>query len=99
MILFGSGAMYDKSRELHKIREDELGKLVAPAEKRQRMLAEYGELAEQFPLKAKRFADESKEYAVCSRCFDRVVDIEEVKSLIMWPDDEGGKDKVEVEIQ
>jgi hypothetical protein len=45
------------------------------------------------------FTDESKEYAVCSRCFDRVVDIEEVKSLIMWPDDEGGKDKVEVEIQ
>ena len=27
--------------------KDELGKLVAPAEKRQRMLAEYGELAEQ----------------------------------------------------
>ena len=28
VILFGSGAMYDKSRDLHKVKEDELGKVI-----------------------------------------------------------------------
>ena len=28
MILFGSGAMYGKSRNLHKVKEDEIGKFV-----------------------------------------------------------------------
>ncbi|MBP3821496.1 NAD-dependent epimerase/dehydratase family protein [bacterium] len=28
VILFGSGAMYDKSRPLHKVREDEIGKVI-----------------------------------------------------------------------
>ena len=45
------------------------------------------------------FTDETEEYAVCARCFNRVIDISEVKSLILWPDDSGNYDKVEVEIQ
>ena len=45
------------------------------------------------------FTDKSEENAVCSSAFDRVIDIEDVKSLIMWPDDTGEKDRVEVEIQ
>ena len=28
IILFGSGAMYDKSRNLHKIKEDDIGKII-----------------------------------------------------------------------
>lgn len=39
------------------------------------------------------------EYAACSRAFDRVIDVSEVKSLLLWPDDFGGGDMVEVEIQ
>ncbi len=30
IILFGSGAMYDKSRSLHKVREDEIGRCIPP---------------------------------------------------------------------
>ena len=45
------------------------------------------------------FTDNSKEYAVCASAFDRVIDISEVKSLILWPDDSGDCDRVEVEIQ
>jgi hypothetical protein len=30
---------------------------------------------------------------------DRVVDISEIQSLLLWPSDCGGLDKVEVEIQ
>ena len=44
------------------------------------------------------FTDETEQYAVCARAFDRVIDISEVKSLLLWPDDEGGKEKVEVDL-
>ena len=45
------------------------------------------------------FTDETDEYAVCASCFDRVIDISEVQSLLLWPTDCGGVDQVEVEIQ
>ncbi|MBE5910823.1 hypothetical protein [Pseudobutyrivibrio sp.] len=45
------------------------------------------------------FTDETEKYAVCSRAFDRVIDISQVKSILLWPDDFGGCDMVEVEIQ
>jgi hypothetical protein len=45
------------------------------------------------------FTDRSEQYAACSRAFDRVIDVSEVKSLLLWPDDFGGGDMVEVEIQ
>ncbi len=45
------------------------------------------------------FKDESRKEAVCIRGYDRVIDISKVKSLLLWPNDYGGCDKVEVKIQ
>lgn len=45
------------------------------------------------------FTDKSKQHAVCSRAFDRVIDISKVKSLLLWPDDYGDRDMVEIEIR
>lgn len=45
------------------------------------------------------FTDETEEHAVCASCFDRVIDISEVQSLLLGPTDCGGVDQVEVEIQ
>ena len=45
------------------------------------------------------YTDDSREYGVCTRGFDRVVDISQIKSILFWPDDSGNHDLVEVEIQ
>ena len=45
------------------------------------------------------YTDDTYKYATCSNAFDRVMDITEVKSLLLWPNDGGDNDKVEVEIQ
>lgn len=45
------------------------------------------------------FTDDTEEYAVCTRGFDQVIDISQVQALVLWPDDYGEHDMVEVEIQ
>jgi hypothetical protein len=45
------------------------------------------------------FTDETEEYAVCASCFDRVIDISQIKSLLLWPNDKGGVERVQVDIQ
>lgn len=44
------------------------------------------------------YMDDSQTYAVCTRGFDRVIDISQVKGLLLWPDDSGNCDIVEVDI-
>ncbi|MBP5597194.1 MAG: hypothetical protein J6Y02_17560 [Pseudobutyrivibrio sp.] len=45
------------------------------------------------------YNDETKQYATSSSAFDRVIDISQVKSLLLWPNDGGNNDMVEIEIQ
>lgn len=45
------------------------------------------------------YTDDTKQYAINSNGFDRVIDISQVKSLLLRPNNGGNNDMVEVEIQ